>query len=442
MDDEDDYTEDTWSYLTLCIEPTVYEGLRFAKDLILANFCFRFILQYSSLPQFSRHSISLLIGSFLLYLNIGSAITWVIGLTFSAYTLIFTLTKLPNKKYLGAITCVTILIFLLTCELYLINPKKWQQIRGIQMIVSMKIISVAIEMDRNLFKTMLNPIEFFGYILCPANCMLGPWISYHNYEQALGVRFLSKRWIKIIALNLLISVIFLVLSNCVVPWYISDNVSKWLMAYRDAQAFRMSHYFISSLSVVSMVSAGFGLSNSCHQDIQITNPFNIEIPRSLVQVVIFWNIPMHQWLKNYVFRTCQPLGQFFAILFTYIVSSLLHGCNFQLSAVLLSIGTFSYVEYNLRYKISSALEACCLANPCIKQCEHKHNKNSLLAIIVNSIFSFITVMHLAYLGVMFEASFTVQESGYSFSHTMGKWENLNFFNHGFTLFMYIIYVMM
>lgn len=440
MDEDDEYSEDTWTYIMLCGEPTLIEGLRFAKDLIIANLLLRLLIQCMSLPQNVRHSLSMLIGCFLLYYNIGSAFVWTVGLTVGAYVLIL-ISSIVTKKWRGLLVSVSVITFLLLCEMHVINPKMWQQIRGIQMIAAMKIISVAIELDRDLFKHMLNPVEFGGYVFCPANCILGPWISFHIYNQYLDVKFLSRRWLKIIVFNLSMSILFLVLSNCIVPWYIDDDV-KWLAAYRDAQAFRMSHYFVSSMSIVSMVSAGFGLTNDCHSELQITKPFFIELPRSLVQVVIYWNIPMHQWLKNYVFKACQPYGQFTAIFITYAVSSLLHGWNFQFSAVLLSIGTFSYVEYNFRYKVASALEVCCLANPCVKQCDHKNKKNSLLAVFLNSVFSFITIIHLAYLGVMFEASFSVQESGYSYYHTISKWENLNYFSHGFVAFMYVIYLMM
>ncbi|CAK1599537.1 unnamed protein product [Parnassius mnemosyne] len=441
MDEEEEYVENTWNYIILCGEPTLYEGLRFARDIIIANLALRFIIQFIPLPHFVRHCLSLLIGSFLLYYNVGIAFIWTIGLTSGAYILIILISFITNN-YRGFIVTTFVITFLLLCEVYVINPKMWQQIRGIQMVAAMKIISVAIDLDRGLFKHTLNPVEFGGYLMCPANNILGPWIPFHMYTSYLNVKFLCRRWIMLIVYNLFLSMLFLILSNCIIPWYIDDETSKWLVAYRDAQAFRMSHYFVSSMSIVSMLSAGFAITNDCHSDIQVTKPVLIELPRSLVQVVIFWNIPMHQWLKNYIFKTCQPYGQFVAILTTYAISSLLHGLNFQLSAVLLSIGTFSYVEYNLRYKIALALEVCCLANPCAKQCEHRFKKNSFLAVFINTIFSLITVMHLAYLGVMFEASFSVQESGYSYYHTISKWENLNYFSHGFVAFLYIIYLMM
>lgn len=33
-------------------------------------------------------------------------------------------------------------------------------------------------------------------------------------------------------------------------------------------------------------------------DYQVTKPITIEWPRSLVEVVIYWNITMHMWLKT------------------------------------------------------------------------------------------------------------------------------------------------
>lgn len=439
MDSEEEYSESVWTYLTLCGEPTLYEGLKFAKDLIIANVVFRLIIQNVNLPHNVRHSLSLVIGSFLLYYNVGYAFVWTIGITVGFYIFIVLLSYI-TLKCIGFFVCFGIIVFLLGCEFYIVNPKMWQQIRGIQMIVAMKIISVAIEFDRGMYKQMLNPVEFGGYILCPANCILGPWISFSSYNNYLNIRFLSRRWIKNIVINLLLAMIFLVLSNCIVPWYIEDDASKWLVAYRDAQAFRMSHYFVSSMSVVSMISAGFGMTNDCHSEVTVTKPYFVELPRSLVQVVIFWNIPMHQWLKNYVFKPCRPYGQFTAIFVTYTISSVLHGFNFQLSAVLISVGTFSYVEYNFRSKVASALEACCLANPCLKQCGHKYKSKSWLALFLNTMFSIMTIVHLAYLGVMFEASFSIQESGYSYHHTLSKWEELNYFSHGAIGFLYLIFL--
>ena len=81
-------------------------------------------------------------------------------------------------------------------------------------------------------------------------------------------------------------------------------MNHWLRAYRDAMSFRCSHYFVSFLSQASAVTAGFGfrpadeVNPRSRWEIAVTEPHNIEVPRSLVDVVVSWNIPMHKWLKK------------------------------------------------------------------------------------------------------------------------------------------------
>lgn len=75
---------------------------------------------------------------------------------------------------------------------------------------------------------------------------------------------------------------------------------RWIAAYRDAMSFRASHYFVSFMSGASAVAAGFGSSSvgQARWDVPVAEPQNIELPRSLVEVVVSWNIPMHKWLKK------------------------------------------------------------------------------------------------------------------------------------------------
>lgn len=70
------------------------------------------------------------------------------------------------------------------------------------------------------------------------------------------------------------------------------------MAYRDALSFRSSHYFISFVSEASAVVSGLGRNSDDDWVVDVTKPHLIEIPRSLVQVVVYWNMPMHYWLKT------------------------------------------------------------------------------------------------------------------------------------------------
>lgn len=83
-------------------------------------------------------------------------------------------------------------------------------------------------------------------------------------------------------------------------------ICSWGAAYKGALSFRCSHYFICFLSHCTMLMAGLGATRSQKQSqmlgYSITKPWLIELPRSLVDVVVYWNLSMHYWLK-----TCNSL---------------------------------------------------------------------------------------------------------------------------------------
>lgn len=101
-----------------------------------------------------------------------------------------------------------------------------------------------------------------------------------------------------IALSLAYGLMFLTISTCWIPWMITDGVWKWWLAYRDAMSFRASHYFVSYVSEATATAAGMGSTPERHWKLQVTTPHDIEVPRSLTEVVKAWNIPMHNWLKT------------------------------------------------------------------------------------------------------------------------------------------------
>lgn len=174
----------------------------------------------------------------------------------------------------------------------------------------------------------------------------------------------------------------------------------------------------------------------------IVKPYHIEIPHSLVDVVVNWNLPMHYWLKIYVYIPIkQQYGHFLSILITYLASALLHGFNFQLSIVLFSIGLFAYVEYGFRRKLANILDACVGARACPlrSSCEnHTYTYWHPLTIIVNIFLCLLSLWHLTYLGQLFDGS--SQESiGYSWQHVLDKWSRLNFASHLVVIGTYAIF---
>ena len=74
--------------------------------------------------------------------------------------------------------------------------------------------------------------------------------------------------------------------------------------------------------------------------------------------MVSWNLPMHRWLKQYVFRQAKGrLGPGAAVLLTYLASTVLHGLTAQIAAVLFSLGAYTWVEHSLRAKLSNIMDA-------------------------------------------------------------------------------------
>lgn len=142
-----------------------------------------------------------------------------------------------------------------------------------------------------------------------------------------------------------------------------------------------------------------------------------------------------------VFRTTKPLGSFAAILSTYAVSSLLHGLNFQLAAVLLSLGAYTYVEYVLRQKLATVFGACIQVRPCRRECSHRNKEKRLAVVLGNIGLGLVAIFHLSYLGVMFDMSSKLQEEGYNYAHTLAKWSVLSYASHWVALGTYIFYLL-
>uniref|UniRef100_A0A8C9W8B6 Protein-serine O-palmitoleoyltransferase porcupine n=1 Tax=Scleropages formosus TaxID=113540 RepID=A0A8C9W8B6_SCLFO len=165
-------------------------------------------------------------------------------------------------------------------------------------------------------------------------------------------------------------------------------------------------------------------------DMTVARPLNIELPRSMVEVVTSWNLPMSRWLNTYVFKSALKLGTFPAILVTYTASALLHGLSFHLGAVLLSLGFITYVEHVLRKRLATIFSACILSKRCLPACTHQHKK-SLWVYSINVAFSALAVFHLAYLGSLFDANVDNADSDESYlaNHTIQKWTELSWASH-------------
>lgn len=70
----------------------------------------------------------------------------------------------------------------------------WLEMRGIIMLIAMRGTLSAWDVARHR-RRIQHPHEFFGYMLCPANCIFGPVISYNEYMAILRhPKPLNFRW--------------------------------------------------------------------------------------------------------------------------------------------------------------------------------------------------------------------------------------------------------
>lgn len=424
--------ESLYELYQYCLNPSLYDTGYKLLPLLGCTILFRLFvhIQYISYKIF--HILSVIIGLYIIHHYVHESLIVLIVYVLFSYAILY----VPKKLHGGIRIFLPSLLIIAYCEFFM-QSVIWHKIRSVVMIMVMKGISVAI--DRNDLNNLPDIYSYMGYMFCGVTCLFGPWVSFKDYLLLRCSSNVQAKWWIICGMGYaFLSFVFLSISNCWMHWIFVDSFWKWLIAYRDALSFRASHYFVSYIGSALLVLGGFPLSTS-----MIVKPLYIEFPHSLVQVVIYWNIPMHYWLKTYIFRpSIKNVGTFGAVIFTYLISSLLHGLNFQLAAVLLSLGFYTYIEFQLRAMLSDTFDACIASKQCAKQkCIHKHNSSNCWVFITNLAFSGLAMFHLAYLGLMFNTS-DLQETGYNYSHTIDKWNELGFASHWVALATYCIYFLM
>ncbi|XP_018328743.1 protein-serine O-palmitoleoyltransferase porcupine isoform X2 [Agrilus planipennis] len=290
MDSEDryyyDYTPTVYEVFEYCVFPSINGILPTLKNLIIINFLFNVSIQSRLISETTYNGLSILLGFLLLFFTLPElSILCIVGFICLTYVFLLTICKIQkhrrlNLEYLTGFVCAIVLVI---CE-FGFNSDTWIQLRGFFMIACMKIISFTSDLQRG---EEYRSVLFFGYILCPANCLFGPWVSVGEYKTLYknpGKK--NFNWATRIICSLLNAVFFLTLSNCWGTYFIPDGSFKWFEAYRQALSFRSSHYFISYLSETSMIIAGFNNKKNeqkkGHWSYEITHPLDIEIPSSLM----------------------------------------------------------------------------------------------------------------------------------------------------------------
>ncbi|XP_060062943.1 protein-serine O-palmitoleoyltransferase porcupine-like [Ylistrum balloti] len=432
-----------------CMLPVLTGALKVLLPLLALSFLFKLVSNLwkpdggdTGIPRSFLHLTSALFGVLALHLVFSRDLVYVLYCCCLIYLTLLAVHVL-HRQYCGIAVSTIVVVYIIVCELYLVEETTWHKVRGAQIIMAMKVIGLAFDVASGA-EQMPSMSEYLGYVLCVGTVIFGPWISFQDYKNMLSQdhKSMNMGWLFCVAKSAAVSLACMVYSTCLLTnWLVPSSSYKWILAYRDAQSFRFSHYFVSFASETSALLCG--LRGSFYKENEsrwsVTKPQHIEVPRSLVEVVTYWNLPMHYWLKTYVFKPSRIFGTFVAVILTYAASSLLHGLNFQLAAVLFSLGFYSYVEFVFRNKLSRIFSACIQAKRCPDDCGHDYKSYHPLVLLTNVCFGLLALFHLAYLGLMFDSS-REQDKGYTMKHTLEKWANLDYASHWVVLGTYIFYL--
>ncbi|XP_024896205.1 protein-serine O-palmitoleoyltransferase porcupine isoform X5 [Pteropus alecto] len=296
-----------------CLLPTAQQGLD--QIWLLLTICLACRLLWRlGLPSYLKHASTVAGGFFSLYHFFQLHMVWVVLLSLLCYLVLF---LCRHSSHRGVFLSVTILIYLLMGEMHMVDTVTWHKMRGAQMIVAMKAVSLGFDLDRGEVGAVPSPVEFMGYLYFVGTIVFGPWISFHSYLQAVQGRPLSRRWLQKVARSLALALLCLVLSTCVGPYLFpyfipldgdrllrnKKRKARWLRAYESAVSFHFSNYFVGFLSEATATLAGAGFTEEkdhLEWDLTVSKPLNVELPRSMVEVVTSWNLPMSYWLNNWL----------------------------------------------------------------------------------------------------------------------------------------------
>ncbi|KAF0035671.1 hypothetical protein F2P81_010983 [Scophthalmus maximus] len=380
-----------------CLLPTAQQGLEQVWQLLLICLLSR-LLWMSGLPSFLKHLGTVAGGFYSLYLFFELHMIWVVLLSLLCYLFLF---LCRHSTIRGTFLSITVLIYLLLGELHMMDTTNWHKMRGSQMVVAMKAISLAFDLDRGVVTSVPSPVEFMGYIYFVGTVIFGPWISFNSYKEALEGRRLSFSWFCKVSVSWVKSQICLVISNCVAPYlfpyfipvYGDKLLRRWLLAYENTTSFHFSNFFVGYFSETTATLAGAGFTEEKENlkwDLTVSRPLSVEFPRSMVEVVTSWNLPMSRFLHTYVFKSALKFGTFSAVMVTYTACAFLH---------------------------------------------------ELWVYVVNFTFGALAVVHLTYLGSVFNSSvdYMEQEEDDATHHTIQKWSELSWTSHWLTFGCWVLY---
>ncbi|XP_068247686.1 protein-serine O-palmitoleoyltransferase porcupine-like [Palaemon carinicauda] len=185
--EEEDETVTQFSTAELyefCVVPTFSDSVQHLGSLLLWSFIFTLTTRIVHLPAWLVHLISAACGCMVAWQLFGPKMLFMVYLILAGTLALFCSDKLLHSRR-GPWTCGFCVAFLILCELWWADPVEWHSIRGAQMIILMKIVSVGYDLDATSLSSHPSILEMAGYIMNPGTIIFGPWTSFDTYRKVL-----------------------------------------------------------------------------------------------------------------------------------------------------------------------------------------------------------------------------------------------------------------
>ncbi|XP_054667516.1 protein-serine O-palmitoleoyltransferase porcupine isoform X3 [Grus americana] len=167
-----------------CVVPTARQGLAQLWPLLLLCLGAR-LLHRLPLPRGGKHAGAAAGGLLALHHFFGAQALWVALLSgLCALTLLLSRARAQR----GLCLALAALSYLLMGELHMVDTVTWHKMRGAQMVVAMKAVSLGFDLDRGAggaWGGEPSPAQVLGYLCSPGSVVFGPWEPFGAYLRAV-----------------------------------------------------------------------------------------------------------------------------------------------------------------------------------------------------------------------------------------------------------------
>lgn len=168
----------------------------------------------------------------------------------------------------------------------------------------------------------------------------------------------------------------------------------------------------------------------------------------LIHIHVYFYLDVFEEVLKYGNKNKKHRNRIIAVGTTYLVSSLLHGFERRLSAVLLSLAAYTYVEHKMRTKLASRFPS---TFSYYAKNNYRHhvskiylnslNQNTWFFWSINIMFTILNIIHLAYLGSIIDMS-VGNSYNTTYQESFNPWSRVSYFSHFIMLFMFCMSIIL